>query len=59
MRIWTSAAPASRIICTIFTLVVPRTIESSIRMMRLPAISARLALCLSLTPGGGPGRPAG
>jgi len=29
-------APASRIICTIFVDVVPRTIESSISTMRLP-----------------------
>ena len=35
---------------TILTLVVPRTIESSMRTMRLPATSAELALCLSLTP---------
>ena len=43
-------APASRIIRTIFTEVVPRTIESSTSTMRLPAIMARLALCFSLTP---------
>ena len=35
MRKCTSRAPASRIICTIFTDVVPRTMESSMRMMRL------------------------
>jgi hypothetical protein len=29
--------------------VVPRTIESSISTMRLPATSARLALCLRFT----------
>ena len=36
MRICTSLAPASRIICTIFTEVVPRTTLSSISTMRLP-----------------------
>ena len=50
MRMCTSRAPASRIICTIFTEVVPRTIESSISTMRLPATTARLALCLRRTP---------
>src|SRR5947207_2606389 len=34
MRKCTSDAPASRIICTILTEVVPRTIESSISTMR-------------------------
>ena len=33
---------------TIFFEVVPRTSESSIRMMRLPSIAARLALCFML-----------
>jgi hypothetical protein len=50
MRMCTSRAPASRIICTIFTEVVPRTMESSTSTMRLPATTARLALCLSRTP---------
>ena len=50
MRICTSLAPASRIICTIFTEVVPRTSESSISMMRLPATTARLAECFMRTP---------
>ena len=38
------------IIWTIFRLVVPRTIESSISTTRLPLISSRLALCFSFTP---------
>ena len=50
MRKWTSRAPASRIIRTILTLVVPRTIESSISTTRLPATTARLALCFMRTP---------
>ena len=49
-RIWTSAAPAARTISTILTEVVPRTMLSSIRTMRLPRTSSRLALCLRLTP---------
>ena len=49
-RMCTSLAPASRIICTIFIDVVPRTIESSISTIRLPSTNARLALCLRLTP---------
>ena len=49
IRMCTSFAPASRIIWTIFTLVVPRTIESSISTIRLPSTSARLALCLRFT----------
>jgi hydroxymethylpyrimidine/phosphomethylpyrimidine kinase len=40
---WTSLAPASRTICTILAEVVPRTIESSTRMTRLPVIWLRLA----------------
>jgi hypothetical protein len=47
---WTSRAPASRIICTSFTLVVPRTIESSMSTMLLPSTRAELALCFSFTP---------
>ncbi len=50
MRICTSLAPAWRTISTIFVEVVPRTIESSTRITRLPLSSARLALCLSFTP---------
>ena len=50
MRICTSLAPASRTICTIFWLVVPRTIESSTSTTRLPSIMRRLALCLRRTP---------
>ncbi len=46
MRKCTSRAPASRIILTIFFDVVPRTRRSSIRMMRLPSIAARLAAVL-------------
>ena len=34
---WTSAAPASRSICTICRVVLPRTIESSTTTSRLPA----------------------
>ena len=37
MRRCTSAAPAARTILTILRLVVPRTIESSIRTTRLPS----------------------
>ena len=33
---WTSAAPASRSICTIWRVVLPRTIESSTTTRRLP-----------------------
>ena len=43
-------APASRTICTIFSEVVPRTIESSISTTRLPFSTALLALCFSFTP---------
>jgi hypothetical protein len=50
MRKCTSLAPASRIMWTIFTEVVPRTIESSMSTMRLPATTARLALCFMRTP---------
>jgi hypothetical protein len=42
------AAPASRIICTIFTDVVPRTIESSMSTMRLPRMSALIGVVLQL-----------
>ena len=50
MRKCTSAAPASRIIRTIFTEVVPRTRLSSTSTMRLPSIAARLAECFIRTP---------
>ena len=43
-------AQASRIICTIFSEVVPRTMESSTSTIRLPATTARLALCFKRTP---------
>ena len=45
MRICTWVAPASRTMVTIFLLVVPRTMESSTRITRLPLSSALLALC--------------
>src|SRR6202023_2383338 len=44
MRKCTSLAPASRIMRTIFTEVVPRTRLSSISTMRWPAITERLAV---------------
>jgi hypothetical protein len=50
MRKCTSRAPASRIIRTIFTDVVPRTIESSMSTMLLPSTTQRLALCFMRTP---------
>ena len=50
MRKCTSRAPASRIMRTIFTEVVPRTRLSSTSTMRLPAIAARLAECFMRTP---------
>ena len=40
MRTCTSAAPASKSICTIWRVVEPRTIESSTITRRLPATSA-------------------
>ncbi len=46
MRKCTSRAPASRIICTILTEVVPRTIESSMRTIRLPATTAAVGVVL-------------
>jgi hypothetical protein len=46
----TSVAPALRIISTIFLEVVPRTMLSSTKTMRLPATWARLALCFRRTP---------
>ena len=50
IRMCTSDAPASRTIRTIFSEVVPRTIESSTRTTRLPFSTALLALCFSFTP---------
>ena len=50
MRICTSLAPASRTICTIFWLVVPRTIESSTSTTRLPSIIAPVGVVLEATP---------
>ncbi len=47
---WTSDAPAWRIISTIFCEVVPRTMESSTRMIRLPLITSVFGLCFSFTP---------
>ena len=46
----TSRAPAARTISTIFLLVVPRTMQSSTRMTRLPSSIGWLALCFSFTP---------
>ena len=42
--------PASRTIWTIFFDVVPRTIESSTRTIRLPRMRSRMGFSLSLTP---------
>ncbi len=50
MRKCTSRAPASRIMRTIFTEVVPRTRLSSTSTMRLPSTAARLAECFMRTP---------
>ena len=50
IRMSTSKAPALRTISTIFTEVVPRTMESSTRTTRFPLRCAALALCLSRTP---------
>ena len=41
MRRCTSAAPASRSICTSFLLVLPRTMLSSMTTRRLPSITER------------------
>ncbi len=48
MRICTSFAPALRIMRTIFRLVVPRTIESSISTTRLPSSRLRTGIQLQL-----------
>src|SRR5919205_563130 len=50
IRKCTSRAPASRIMRTIFTEVVPRTRLSSMRTMRLPLTTDRLAECFRRTP---------
>ncbi len=50
IRRWTSRAPASRTICTIFREVVPRTIESSTSTTRRPAITPRTGLSFTFTP---------
>ena len=50
MRMWTSVAPASRSICTICFVVVPRTIESSTTTSRLPRIESGSGLSFSFTP---------
>ena len=47
MRMCTSFAPAARTIFTIFRLVVPRTIESSIRMTRRPSSTLRTGFSLT------------
>ena len=46
----TSAAPAARTILTIFRLVVPRTIESSMRITRWPRSRLRTGLSFTFTP---------
>src|SRR5256886_13123315 len=46
IRTWTSRAPASRRIPTIFRIVVPRTIESSTRTTRLFLTAERIAFNL-------------
>ena len=50
MRRCTSVAPAARTIRTIFREVVPRMIESSIRITRLPSSSDRTGFSFILTP---------
>ncbi len=45
-----SLAPAARTICTIFRLVVPLTMESSIRMTRFPRRISRTGLSFTFTP---------
>ena len=49
MRMWISLAPASRSNPTICPLVVPRTMESSIRTIRFPSTSSRMGLSLIFT----------
>ena len=50
IRICTERAPASRIMVTILRDVVPRTMESSTRIISLPEITSELALCFIITP---------
>ena len=50
IRRCTSVAPASRSICTVLRVVVPRTMESSTTTRRLPAMMAPSGLNLSFTP---------
>ena len=50
MRTCTSLAPAARTIPTIFLDVVPRTIESSTRMTRLPSRMLLTGFSFTLTP---------
>ena len=50
MRMWISLAPAARRRSMIRRDVVPRTMESSTAMMRLPLIDRGSALSLSITP---------
>ena len=50
MRTWTSSAPASRSIRTWARWVLPRTIESSTTMIRLPRIMCSRAFSLSRMP---------
>ena len=50
IRTCTSVAPDARTIFTILRLVVPRTIESSIRTTRLPSSTLRTGFSLILTP---------
>ena len=50
IRTWTSTAPESRTILTIFRLVVPLTMESSTSTTRFPRISSETGFNLILTP---------
>ena len=50
MRRWTSAAPARRSSATICLVVVPRTIESSTTISRLPRTVSRSGLSFMFTP---------
>ena len=50
MRMCTSRAPALRTMRTILRLVVPRTMESSIKMTRLPSSRLRTGFNFSFTP---------
>src|SRR3954452_22155004 len=50
MRICTSRAPASRSICTIWRVVLPRTMLSSTTTIRLPATTSGSGLNFSRRP---------